>query len=66
LEVQMAKDVNACLVCEQTSQEIPLLAIEYQDQKYWICPTHLPILIHKPDQLIGKLPGAEKLSGHEH
>lgn len=62
----MANEVKACLVCEQTSQEIPLLVIEYQDQKYWICPQHLPVLIHKPGQLIGKLPGVEKLSGHEH
>jgi hypothetical protein len=54
-----------CLVCEQTSQEIPLLAVEYQGKKYWICPQHFPILIHKPQQLVGKLPGAEKLSGHE-
>jgi hypothetical protein len=57
---------HACLVCDQTNHEIPLLVIEYQDQKYYICPQHLPILIHKPQQLIGRLPGAEKLAGHEH
>lgn len=62
----MTEEIHACIVCEQTSQEIPLLAIEYQDRKYWICPQHFPILIHRPDQLAGKLPGAEKLVGHEH
>jgi hypothetical protein len=62
----MTNNQHTCIVCVQSSEEIPLLAIEYQNQQYWICPTHLPILIHKPDQLIGKLPGAEKLEGHEH
>jgi hypothetical protein len=56
-----------CMVCDQSSQEIPLLAIEYQEQKFWICPQHFPILIHQPQRLVGKLPGAEKLQdGHEH
>ncbi len=55
-----------CLYCEQTHDEIPLLALNYQNQQYWICPSHLPVLIHQPDQLIGKLPGADKLTPHEH
>jgi hypothetical protein len=62
----MAMDQHICLVCEQSSQEIPLLSIEYQGKQYWICPEHFPILIHQPALLVGKLPGAEKLSGHEH
>lgn len=55
-----------CLVCERSSQEIPLLVLQYQDQKFWICPQHFPILIHKPEELIGKLPGAEHLEAHQH
>ncbi len=62
----MPNSPHTCIVCSQSSQEIPLLAIEYQDRQYWICPQHFPILIHQPGQLIGKLPGAEKLRGHEH
>lgn len=62
----MTSDLHICLVCEQSSQEIPLLAIEYQDKQYWICPQHLPVLIHNPQELVGRLPGAEKLHGHEH
>ena len=50
-----------CIVCERTNQQAPLLAIQYQEQSYWICPQHLPILIHKPEQLAGKLPGVENL-----
>ncbi len=62
----MTSNLHACVVCEHTSQEIPLLSIEYQGKQYWICPDHLPVLIHEPAQLIGRLPGAEKLQGHHH
>jgi hypothetical protein len=54
-----------CMVCGQSNQEIPLLTLTYQDNEYWICPQHFPILIHKPEQLIGILPGAEKLAPHD-
>jgi len=62
----MSEQKPKCLVCEQTQDEIPLLALNYQNQQYWICPSHFPVLIHRPDKLIGKLPGAENLVGHEH
>jgi len=62
----MTTEIHTCIVCEQSSQDIPLLSVEYQNRQYWICPQHFPILIHKPEQLVGKLPGAEKLHGHEH
>ncbi len=46
-----------CLYCDQTSQQIPLISLRYQDREYWICPEHLPVMIHKPEQLVDKLPG---------
>ncbi len=55
-----------CLVCKKTDQEVPLLALTFNGNTYWICPQHLPILIHHPEQLVGLLPGAENLEGHEH
>jgi hypothetical protein len=55
-----------CLVCEQTDQQIPLLTLTYQGKNYHVCPTHFPILIHQPEKLVGKLPGAEKLVPHNH
>lgn len=54
-----------CVACQRSSQEIPLIALTYQNQTYWICPQHLPILLHKPEQLIGLLPGAENLQPHK-
>lgn len=58
-----------CLQCEQSEQEVPLIEVNFQGEKYYICPQHLPILIHKPAQLAGKLPGADHLApseGHNH
>ncbi len=54
-----------CIVCERDAQQVPLLAIQYQQETYWICPQHLPVLIHKPEQLADKLPGLESLSQPE-
>jgi hypothetical protein len=65
----MATQKPNCLYCERDSGEIPLIQIVFQDQQLWICPQHLPILIHKPEQLAGKLPGVENLGqpeGHDH
>jgi hypothetical protein len=50
-----------CLVCQNDENQIPLLEISYQGKKYYICPQHMPILIHNPDKLAGMLPGAENM-----
>ena len=60
---------NQCLYCNQNSDEAPLINIQFKGTTYWICPQHLPILIHKPATLADKLPGAEHLTasaGHDH
>jgi len=55
-----------CLVCQKTSASVPLLTLLYQGASVWICPQHLPILIHDPHKLAGILPGAETLSKADH
>jgi hypothetical protein len=53
----------ACLYCDRSEDETPLISLRYRGQDLWICPQHLPVLIHKPAELAGKLPGAENLTG---
>ncbi|HEX7568540.1 MAG TPA: hypothetical protein VF355_08250 [Anaerolineaceae bacterium] len=53
----------ACIYCGLGSDQVPLVFFKYHNQDYWICPQHLPILIHEPSKLAGKLPDAEKLKG---
>jgi len=57
---------KCCLVCGVEPTTAPLIRLEYRDASYWICPQHLPILIHDPGRLVGMLPGAEGLSPAEH
>ena len=57
---------KVCLACGRGPQETPLVTLEYKDSTLRICPQHLPVLIHDPHQLIGRLPGAEKLTPADH
>lgn len=58
----MSQD-KACLVCKKSSTEVPVTKFCYQEGEFYICPQHLPILIHHPEQLNGLLAGADKLTG---
>jgi hypothetical protein len=54
--------------CERSEKEIPLISMAYRETTYFICPQCLPVLIHKPQTLAGKLPDADKFPqvDHEH
>jgi hypothetical protein len=55
-----------CLACKRGADKTPLIALDYRDSKFWICPQHLPVLIHDPSRLVGLLPGAEDLRPADH
>jgi hypothetical protein len=55
-----------CLACDRDSDATPLLSLEYRGSRLWICPQHMPALIHNPGELVGKLEGAENLRPAEH
>jgi hypothetical protein len=38
-----------------------LVGLDFKGYSYWICPQHIPVLIHDPSKLAGLLPGAETL-----
>jgi hypothetical protein len=50
-----------CLSCNRSENEIPLITLTYSSRPAFICSFCLPLLIHHPEQLIGKLKGAEKI-----
>ncbi|MCL4810844.1 MAG: hypothetical protein KJ061_00090 [Vicinamibacteraceae bacterium] len=56
----------ACLACGTDSRSVPLLRLEYLESAYYICPQHLPLLIHDPGRLAGLIPGAERFQASEH
>jgi hypothetical protein len=59
-------NAGSCMNCGRGQMEVPLLEVTFRDGDWWICSQCFPILIHKPEQLAGKLAGAESLSPSEH
>lgn len=51
---------NVCLACDQTSEDTPLIRLEYRGRKLWICPRHMPVLIHQTERLIEQFPSVEE------
>lgn len=56
-------NIRECLVCKKSSVETPVTKFYYQESEFYICPQHIPVLIHKPQELVGLLDGADKLQG---
>jgi hypothetical protein len=54
-----------CIACRRNSDAVPLFSLDYRGSTFWICPQHFPVLIHRPAELIGLLPGAEGLRPSE-
>ena len=54
-----------CLYCEQISDDVPLVALQYKEKQIWICTQHLPLMIHNPQKLVDKLPGAEQITPYD-
>ncbi|MFQ5595817.1 MAG: hypothetical protein ACE5HA_16850 [Anaerolineae bacterium] len=50
-----------CLNCDRSEMQIPLVTLRHAGQPAWICSQCLPVLIHHPEQLAGKLEGAEEI-----
>ncbi len=46
-----------CLNCGRSEEQVPLVSLRFRGKPLSICPQCLPILIHRPEQLAGKLGG---------
>jgi hypothetical protein len=51
----------SCLNCNRPETVIPLVNLRYSGRQAWICSQCLPILIHNPQKLAGRLKGAENM-----
>ena len=54
-----------CISCRKNSDEVPLCSLDYRGSTFWMCPRHFPILISRPGDLGGLLPGAKKFRPSE-
>ena len=55
-----------CLNCNRSENEIPLVTLSYSGKPTFICSHCLPMLIHHPEMLIGKIEGAENIPPAEY
>ena len=62
----MAETREQYLACGRGADVVPLLSLDYRGERLWICPQHLPVLIHDPTRLVGRLAGAEGMEPAEH
>lgn len=58
--------MKTCLNCNRSEQEIPLVTLQYQGDRRYICSQCFPMLIHSPARLEGKLEDADKIPPAEH
>jgi hypothetical protein len=55
-------EIFQCLNCERAETDIPLVALRYEGREAWICSQCLPILIHQPQRLVGRLDKADTIT----
>lgn len=58
----MSNKKPVCVLCGKADTELPLIRLSYNSVEYFLCPEHMPMLIHHPDTLVGKIPGAENMN----
>lgn len=61
----MNQNKPVCIACGEDNHQVPLISFTFRGEQYFICPQHLPLLIHKPAQLADRLPGLELLGPPE-
>ncbi len=63
---RQAERPPACVHCGRTEADSPLLQFRFRGVTEWICSSCLPVLIHQPDRLGPKLPGASSIPRAPH
>ena len=46
---------ETCFSCGMTESDVPLIQLKFEGRQIHICPQCLPVLIHHPEKLEGKL-----------
>ncbi len=55
-----------CVNCDKSEAEVPILRMRFQGEEIMLCSSCLPILLHRPDKLVGRLKGAEVIKPVTH
>ena len=49
-----------CYNCKRDENMVALLEMTYKGEKMFVCPQHLPDLIHSPAKVADLVPGSDK------
>ncbi len=52
---------KTCIACGISEEEVPLIIMTYKGKELRICPQHIPVLIHEPKKLVGKIDAADTM-----
>jgi len=55
-----------CINCARTDAQAPILRLRFQGADVSLCSSCLPVLLHRPDKLVGRLKGAESIQPASH
>jgi hypothetical protein len=55
-----------CVNCGKSEAQVPVLQWRFQGEAFTLCSSCLPILLHRPDTLVGRLKGAETIEPVQH
>jgi hypothetical protein len=55
-----------CVSCGRSEAEVPVLRWQFQGEQFTLCSSCLPILLHRPETLVGRLRGAEAIRPVQH
>ncbi|HMP75011.1 MAG TPA: hypothetical protein PKE12_01825 [Kiritimatiellia bacterium] len=47
-----------CLNCGNSEENFPLVSLRFRGKPLWVCTQCMPVVIHQPGRIAGKLPGA--------
>ncbi|HKJ80796.1 MAG TPA: hypothetical protein VJ954_02130 [Ignavibacteriaceae bacterium] len=64
--MNQSSTTKVCLNCNASENDIPLVTLTYTGKPEFICSRCLPLLIHQPERLAGKLEKAEKIPPAKH
>jgi hypothetical protein len=56
-------ETKTCIVCKQSSMEMPVTKFYHKNTAFYICSQHIPVLIHNPQELVGLIDDADTIQG---
>ncbi len=64
--MEKSKSLDTCINCGKSDNEAPILQMKFRGAQMWICSGCIPVLIHRPEQLMGQLTSVNNIEINNH